>query len=203
MKKMSLFFKKSIFAITLLFFTSNIFANDSRPSVKILNAKNKVFSLVTDTKKSTDLTVRIFDQENILLLNDKISINISSVKAYNLDNLPNGVYEIELEDETTIRKQLVKITALGLEILEENERKVYKPFFVVKDQNILFNYLNLGKGIVDLVIYDENGNEIFMTKYEDKLSINKSFNLSKFRSGKYTIQVKTSADTFRNTVTIK
>lgn len=203
MKKMTENFHAFLLVIVLLFAASNAFANDSKPTVKILNAANKVFALVADDATSTELTIRIFDEKNEILLRDKVTINKVSSKSYNLANLPKGVYQIELEDELFIRKQLVKITKLGLEILEKEERKFFKPYVSSKEQTIFLNYLAIDNPKVEVNILNNDGVEIYSEKIENQKAIHKIFDLSKLRKGNYSVIVNSNENSFTNKVVLK
>ena len=104
MKKMIEKFKYFYFVIALLFFASNAFANDSKPSLKIVTGKNNVFTLISNTVNNSDVTIRIFDQEGVGLLREKIEVNRKFSKSYDLSNLPEGIYEVEIEDHISFRK---------------------------------------------------------------------------------------------------
>lgn len=189
MKKITENIKTLLFAITLLLITSNVFANENKPSIKVLNAKNKEFALVINESELTDVKIRILDQEGLVLLSEKAKINNKASKSYNLSNLPSGIYEIELEDDISFRKQILKLTFDKLEVLEEKERKIYKPIIKKDGDYILLNALVLDKGDVEVTIFDEAGVELFSEKVENTQAIHRAYNIAKLQYNNCTVSV--------------
>ena len=92
-------------------FASNIFANGSKPSLKIVNGEKKVLTLISNNANNTNVTIRIFDEQGIGLLRDNIAVDSKFTKSYNLSKLPKGTYEVEIEDDISFRKYIVKTTS--------------------------------------------------------------------------------------------
>lgn len=196
MKKMTENFKNFLFVIVLLGFASNIFAHDSKPNLKITNSEKKIFTLVTDNAKSTSVTIRIFDAQGINLLKEEIALGGRHSKSYDLSKLPNGTYELEIETFSSFRIYIVTITSNNLEIVENREERIYKPFVKLEGSNLSFNILNLNSKDVSLVINNVSGDEIYFEKIKDTQTIHKSYDLSNLPSGVYLITVKNSAKVF-------
>ncbi len=202
MKKITENIRTILFAITLLFFTSNIFANEIRPTVKVLNAKNKVFALIIDDAKLTNINIKITDTEGFVLLNEKAKINNKVSKSYNLSTLPSGIYEIELEDDISFRKQIVKLTFDKLEVLEEKERKIYKPVVKKDGDYILLNALILGEKGVEVAIFDEKGIELFSEKFENVQTIHRKYNIADINTKNCSVRVIIGEKDFRTYINL-
>ena len=203
MKKITENFKTILFVFVLLFSKTLIFANEINPSVKIINAESKIFALILNDAKLTDVTIRILDLAGVTLLEEEITVNNKFSKSYDLSKLPRGTYEVELEDEFFYQKQLLKITSNGLEILNNEEDKIFKPTVLLKGETILLNMLVLGKENVEITILDQNREELFSEKIENTKTIHRSYNLSKLESGNYIVSVRIKGKVFRNTVYLK
>jgi len=200
MKRITENIKTILFATTLLLITSNVFANEVRPTVKVLNAKNKVFALVIDDTKLTDVNIKIIDTEGLVLLNEKAKINNKASKSYNLSNLPSGTYEIELEDDISFRKQIVKLTFDKLEVLNEEEIKIHKPTVQKDGDYILLNALVLDKGQIEIAIFDEKGVELFSEKFEHKQTIHRQYNVANLQSNNCSVRVVVGGKDFRTDI---
>lgn len=203
MKKMTENFKNFLFVIVLLFITSNIFANDAKPSVKIISGKNNAFTLISDNAKDSDVTIRIFDDEGLSLLNEKIEINRALSKSYDLSNMPNGIYEVEIEDDISLRKYFVIKTLDTIEVMENAEEKIFKPTVSLEESLLKFNLLNLGSSEVELSLSNEIGEEIYSEKIQNTIAIHKAFDLSKLPLGEYSVEVKIDGKYFYTEVDLK
>jgi len=199
MKKMTENLKSLLFVIVLLCTTSNIFANNSEPSLKVLNSEKRVFTLIANNAKNTSVTIRIFDNQGINLLKEEVGVS----KSYNLSQLPKGTYEVEVENQTAIRKYIVTTTENNLEIIENGAAKIYKPTVKLAGDLLALNMLNLKQKDVVLAINNELGEEIHAEKIQDSQAIHKNYNLSKLPAGRYSIIVKTQVKTFNLAINLK
>jgi hypothetical protein len=136
-------------------------------------------------------------------LNDNIIVDNRFSKTYDLSNLPQGVYEVELEDKISFRKYFVIINSDNLEILEDTTGKTYKPQILLEKHIISFNMLNLGKSDVTLVINDKFGEELFSKKITDAITIHQRFDLSKLDNGEYTVEVTTKDKFFATQIKLQ
>ena len=203
MKKMTENFKNFLFVIVLLCATSNIFANNSKPSLKIVSGGNIAFTLISNNIEDSNVTIRIFDEEGLSLLEEKVDVNKAFSKSYDLSKMPNGIYEVEIEDEISFRKYFVITTSDTIEIMENVEQKIFKPIVVLEESLLKFNFLNLGRSDVKLSFSNGIGEEVYSEKIQNMITIHKGFDLSKLPSGVYTVEVKTEEKYFYFEVNLK
>ena len=203
MKKITENFKNLLFVFILLCFASNIFATDSKPSLRIVTSEKKIFTLIAEDTKNTLLTIRIFDEQGINLFKEKVALDNNHSRSYDLSSLPKGTYEIEIEDNSSFRKYIVTSNSNDLKIKENSEEKIYKPIIKLEDNFVLFNMLNLNLGDVSLTINNDAGEEIHVEKIQNTQTIHKGYNLSNLPSGEYLIAVKTSNKVFSVEVNLK
>ena len=190
-------FKTVALAIVLLLTTSNIFASEVRPTVKIINGADKVFALIVNDTKLTQLSIKLSDVEGIVLLNEEVEVSNKVSKSYDLTSLPEGTYEVSLESAVAIQTQFLKVSKNSLEMLTEGETKIFKPTILLKNGAILFNMLSLERKEVSVAILNEDGEELFSEKIENTQAIHKSYSAAKMPKGKYTVRVETQGEVFR------
>lgn len=195
--------KNNLFVIVLLLVSNFVFANRSLPALEVFDAKNKTFTISTHNATLNKVSLRILDNAGAELHQEDITIVNNFKRLYNLSNLPNGTYQIELEDNQTIRKQIVIISFNDMEISSEHEVNIFKPTIKTKGKDILFNMLVLDKSDVDFVIIDEKGLEVHSEVFKDLTTIHKQFKLSKLSSGRYTIRIENKNRVIRETVNLK
>lgn len=202
MKKMTENFKKIIFAIILLS-SFNSFANSTYPEVKIIKTEKKIFRLEVAESKATDVTIRIIGNQEGIVLEENITISKLASKSYNLSKLPKGIYEVELENDISYSKQLVKLTYNGLEILENKPRKTFKPFVKTEDRFIILNHLTLGTTKVEVTIFDDFENELYSKSFENVKTIHKRFDMTDMEDNVVYVRIKTNDNTFRYRLILK
>ena len=149
------------------------------------------------------MTIRIFDTQKVVLHKEKFSTEKNTAKPYNLAQLPNGIYEVELEDEYSFRRALIKLTSHGLELLEKEDRKTFKPFVKSEGKSIALNFLMVENDFAKVTIINSSGEEIFSNIFKNIPTLHKQFDLSKYGAGEYLVRVQTEDRVFRNVVNLK
>ncbi|MBK9733837.1 MAG: hypothetical protein IPO92_02235 [Saprospiraceae bacterium] len=181
-----------IFLVSL--FTVGGFAA-SNPA--ILTDKAKMLLIQTGQWNSEKVNVQIKDESGTLVLDETVK-NAKSARRYNLKNLPNGMYTLEMSNELKITVQNFKID--GSEVLVSNEVKTsFKPVINWNNKNLDVNLLTLGKQ-ASLNIYDDSNNIIFSEILDDNV-VNKRYNISKLSSGDYTVNMIVDGRSYYKTIT--
>jgi flagellar hook assembly protein FlgD len=203
MKKITQHINSSLLVIVLLFITSNIFGNDSKPSLKILDSEKKVVTLIADNTKNTPLTISISDNQGVNLLEENIAISGRLSKVYDFSELPKGTYKVKIENLISIRKYIVTTTSTKLTILEITADEIHKPIINSVGDVILLNMLNLNLEDVAIAINNEYGEEVYKEKIENTSAIHKRYDLSKLPKGRYSVMVISKAKVFNLEVNLK
>lgn len=196
MKKMIENLSYYTFVIVLLFNTSNVLANNSKPELKILNSERKIITLNADNPEQTTLTIRVFDKEGVNLLREDVAINSNLSKAYNFSKLPNGIYEVEIEDLTSIRNYVVTINKENFSIIENGEKEIYKPIVNTDNKSVSVNLLNLEREDVVLSIFNGAGEKVYSEQIKQTAAIHKKYDLSVLPTGKYSVSINSKTKSF-------
>ena len=171
-----------ILMMTVLTLSSNV--NAKAVSV-IKNAK----SLIVETSgwKSENVKVLIKEFSGNIILEDIIT-KAKGSRKYNMVNLPDGQYSIEMSSD-------LKITVRNFEVsnnhvnLSPDVQTIFKPIVNWTGQNLDVNLLNVSKSTV-ITIQDENGQALLTQKYQDP-AIHQRFNIGSLPSGDYTVNIET------------
>lgn len=195
--------KSILLVIGMLLLTTNVFASNINSTIKIINAKRKVFALNIENIRVKDYKVQISDASKNLLLEDEISAKKRFSKVYDLSKLPEGKYEVKIEGDLYIRKQFVMLTTNILEVIGEEEVKIFKPSLKLKENRIALNMLSPKGMPVTVSILSSSGVTIFSEKIENSLAIHKYYDMSKLPSGEYTMKVNTQETSFYQDIDFK
>jgi hypothetical protein len=158
-------------------------------SPTIVKTSDKSFALYYDDWNETDLTVKIKDLSGFTLMTDKIKDEKITGKRYNLMNLPQGQYVVEISNDQKMMLQMLTLTEDAVEIIEDMAEVYYSPNINVKNGKLDLNLFSLNKD-VSVNIFNVDGEVIFTTDFGSQLSITERFDLSSFDKGKYGITVK-------------
>lgn len=158
-------------------------------SPTLVKSSDKSFALYYDDWNETDLTVKIKDLTGYVLMTDKIKDHKITGKKYNLRNLPQGEYVLEIYNDQKMMSQRLSLTKETLEFDDEKAEVYYSPKISVQNGKLDLNVLSLNKD-VSVKILDTEGNVLFTSDLGSQLSVTKRFDLSSFEKGAYGIAVK-------------
>jgi hypothetical protein len=177
--------------IILLFsvLTLNVFATGV-PSIAFAN--NKAIIIKSNDWKSKTVDVEIKEATGTVILSETLNIRKSDRK-YNLKNLPDGQYTIEIADDLKILKQQFFINKSEVVMSEEVET-TYKPFIIHNGNNLDVNLMTLGNPAF-INIIDNNNNIVYADK-QDTSAVHKRYDISSLTEGTYTITVGVKGKSF-------
>jgi hypothetical protein len=174
--------KTQILILVFSVFSLAAFATGN-PSARAEKSK----SLIVETAhwKSEKLNVQIKEASGVVILDETLKNN-KNIRKYNLKNLPEGKYTIEVSNDQKIMTQEFAIESNEL-VLSQEIRTEYKPMVIVNKNIVDVNLLTLGnKAFINLV--DRDNNIVFAENLETP-AVHKRYDLSSLASGDYTLSV--------------
>jgi hypothetical protein len=172
--------------IVALFFATNSFAT----IYPIINASEaKTLSIDLNDWAAADVNVIIRDFNGEILHNDDFAKGAITKRKYDLANLPNGAYTLEIAGNNKKSISEVILGDKGVIVNSEATKIVYKPTFQVKDNAIVFNHLALGEQVT-ILVSDDRGT-FFTKSYKGRNTIHASFDTSDLPKGSYVFSVST------------
>jgi hypothetical protein len=145
--------------------TSQMEASITIPeNVQVVSELDSRYKLVYPIKKTEQVRIRIYDDENHLLLSEKVENHEGFMKSYNFSNLSDGIYTINIQSPSGV---------ISKSIYHQYQRNDI-DFSVEKDPlNKSFRLVVKGvrKDPVYVDILDDESEKIF----EDTIDVGKSF----------------------------
>ena len=192
---------KIIFLATLVavLFTTQISATVS--TTPLFDGTNVNFSTIDKTLKisvrnveAESIAIYLEDTEGVSLVSETVKVTPNFVKAYRLENLPNGKYHFTVKRNGVKVVQYFDITPIGINMsanereetllpsLKQNGDKVFVSSFVKKGDKTSVRILNNEGGLV----FEDNYSEGVLRK---------TFDISKLQAGIYFFEVQTADET--------
>lgn len=186
--------KTQLFILIFSIASLSVFASGN-PSVYA--EKNKSLIIQTNTWKSAKVNVQIKEATGVTILEETL-ISAKAGRKYNLKNLPDGQYTLEMSDDLRITTQNFYIS--NNEVVVANDiNTIYKPFILTGDNNVDVNLMTLGKSAL-LNISDKDNNIVFAQKLE-ATAVHKRFDVSSLASGSYTVNIAMNGRSFTHEFT--
>lgn len=153
----------------------------------------KGYSLtVTVENMAADTNIFLRDTQGQLLYSHVLS-NASKVLSF--ENLPNGMYELSMENELISEKTRIIKDNSGLIVEEDKEGMVFKPSFKVVGKKVRMSLTNPAEEEVTFKVLDNNGVQVASIS-SDELVIKRSFDFAKGKPGLYTVVTKIKDQSF-------
>jgi len=165
--------------------------------IKVLDSQNLMVELNSGSMGNVLL---LKDEFGKVLFKDSITTNSTYQKTFNLELVPNGIYYMNLDNESRIQTTVIVKTNSGLDI-EKESSFVSKPSFKITDKQIRVLWTNSLQKKTVLNIYDSSG--ILVGNLNSKeLVLTKILDFSNVPSGKYRIDIEVDEQNFTKEVNL-
>lgn len=169
----------------ILIFTVMMFHVGAVSDVSYTIENNKTLTVETFTWKSSQLKIQIKDAFGTIILEENPS-NTSRYRKYNLKNLPDGNYTLEMSNELRISSKPFVINGNNV-MLSPDHKTIYKPVVFWQKDYLDVNLLALGSEST-LKIYNDKGETVY-SQVLNTPAVHKRYNISQLPKGAYTVSV--------------
>ena len=152
--------------------------------------------------KTTNVELKIRSIDGSFVWSDDINAGNKSAIKYNLKELDNGNYIMQVADELTMTIQPIKVTDRGIELDQNAQRIVYQPIINLVGDKLTVNQLLLGNS-TKLKLVDANYNTIFKESFKGEAEISKVFDIDKLERGNYAVVIHTQGQVFERKFSVR
>ncbi|WP_405337397.1 hypothetical protein [Psychroserpens sp.] len=135
-----------------------------------------------NAKKGQQLLVK--DSNGFILHSETIKNNGNLSKIFDLKQLKEGIYTVELEKDFEIIIKPFEIKNNGIVFFKEMEKKLFKPSIRLEDDKLLISQMNLESNAIEIKIYYEDV-LVYSENIDGKQTMNRVFKLSDTKTGDY------------------
>jgi len=188
------------FSVIVAFMLSTVvsMANETKSYLKAsFNAKSMIFQLDGLSKEAS---ITFMDTEEVVLYSESILNQKNYIKKFDLRNLKEGVYSLNMEDNLKIIKYILSVEDKNVKVLTKEE--TYKPIFKRTGDIVSVNFLNIDSKVVHIKVYDSENRILFKEVVANDIVIEKAFNFEKAYKDTYTVAIKRDDKTYYNTILV-
>ncbi|WP_298517291.1 hypothetical protein [uncultured Kordia sp.] len=175
-------------------------------TISMLTYANRTYSLdihkegtiltFNNVKKGHQLVIK--DTNLLILYKEAIQKNGSYSRGFDLTALPDGDYYFELDKDLEIVVIPFTVTSSKVTFNKDKETVIYKPTVRLDENHLFISRLSLDAQPLSIKIYyrasyNEGEDLVFSEAFENTKIVERVYELSKQKKGKYTI-VFTSQD---------
>lgn len=162
---------------------------------------NEITELTFNNAKEGS-TLQLKDSKGSILYSEIINNSGSYTKNFDLTNLPDADYYFEIDNQTSFLIIPISMEENIAEVLTDEKYIISKPAVTVKD-----NYVYISKEFTEnqsmaIDVYYEGNDLAYSENFRKTDSVNRVYDFSTSKKGKYLILVKAEGRVFRNSVTI-
>ena len=192
---------KIIFLATLVavLFTTQISATVRTTS--LIDGTNVNFSTIDKTLKisvrnveAESVAIYLEDTEGVSLVNETVKVTPNFVKAYRLENLPNGKYSFTVKRNGVKVVQSFDITPLGISLSESEREETLLPTLKQTGDMVFVSSFTKTGDKTSVRILNNEGGLVFEDQYSEGV-LRKTFDISKLKAGIYFFEVQTADET--------
>ena len=188
-------------SILCLLLSLNFVKADHRIDLRIISSNSYVFIIqLSDIKYDTQCL--LLNQQGVVIYKEDIASADSYRRSLNLMELPDGTYELKIEDDYKI--ETITLIKNNGKVAAANQVKTiaFKPQIVLKDTQLNVSLLALNNEKLTISIIDENQNIISEKKLSGSMNLGQSYDLSQLNAGNYTIQLYTNGKVYDKLITL-
>tara|TARA_R110002124_G_scaffold269517_2_gene437441 strand:- start:247 stop:828 length:582 start_codon:yes stop_codon:yes gene_type:complete len=174
--------KRKVFVAIFMLVTIVNFANNN--DLNTLFSADKVKVTFNNAKNGNQLTIK--DANGTILHSEEILKKGTLVKTFNLSELENGIYTLELEKDFQIVVKSVKVNNRNVTFLVEAEKLIFKPIVRNKENKLMITKIAFDEEPLKISIYYKNEIIYSETLEGDKI-LNRVYSLDKGLKGEYKV----------------
>jgi len=166
----------------------------------LLLNKNKKKTVITlkNVKKGSTLTLK--DATGMTLYEESISNDGKYDKVFNFNALPEGNYQIEVDEYTMIKVIPVTVKADGINIHSDKSSFINKPLFKISNNEVLLTKLGANGKSMEIKLFYNGIDLIYEETTSTGNAVAKKFDFSKAEKGSYHFQLNTAGRSFTKVV---
>ena len=194
----------SIATLVAVLFTTHISATVRTTSFDGTNVNfsttDKTLKISVKNINAESVAIYLEDTEGYSLVSETVQVTPNFVKAYRLENLPNGKYHFTVKRNGSKVVQYFDITTLGITLSENEREETLLPSLTQKGDKVFVSSFVKTGGKTSVRILNNEGGLVFEDAYSDAI-LRKTFDLAKLQPGVYFFEVQTADETEYFTVT--
>ena len=187
------------FTAMIAFMFATVVGLAKEPKLSLMTEGQSKSLIVELDLKNNKTFLRIIDENQNIIFSEKISAT-SYTKKFDLTELENGSYYIELDDSLRTLVYPISVENKEVKILKRIENT--KPVFRKKGSMLFLNLLNLDGEDVQIKVFDSDNRTLFSEVIKNESIVTKAFNFETAHEDRYTVVVKDGENTYYEDIVV-
>lgn len=187
------------FTAMIAFMFATVVGLAKEPKLSLMTEGQSKSLIVELDSKNNKTFLKILDENQNIIFSEKIATT-SYTKKFDLNELENGSYYIELDDSLRTLVYPISVENKEVKILKRIENT--KPVFRKKGSMLFLNLLNLDGEDVQIKVFDSDNRTLFSEVIRNESIVTKAFNFETAHEDRYTVVVKDGNNTYYEDIVV-
>jgi len=187
------------FTAMIAFMFATVVGLAKEPKLSLMTEGQSKSLIVELDSKNKKTFLKILDENKNIIFSEKIATT-SYTKKFDLNELENGSYYIELDDSLRTLVYPISVENKEVKILKRIENT--KPVFRKKGSMLFLNLLNLDGEDVQIKVFDSDNRTLFSEVIKNESIVTKAFNFETAHEDRYTVVVKDGENTYYEDIAV-
>ena len=187
------------FTTMIAFMFATVVGLAKEPKLSLMTEGQSKSLIVELDSKNKKTFLKILDENKNIIFSEKIATT-SYTKKFDLNELENGSYYIELDDSLRTLVYPISVENKEVKILKRIENT--KPVFRKKGSMLFLNLLNLDGEDVQIKVFDSDNRTLFSEVIKNESIVTKAFNFETAHEDRYTVVVKDGENTYYEDIAV-
>ena len=187
------------FTTMIAFMFATVVGLAKEPKLSLMTEGQSKSLIVELDSKNNKTFLKILDENQNIIFSEKIATT-SYTKKFDLNELENGSYYIELDDSLRTLVYPISVENKEVKILKRIENT--KPVFRKKGSMLFLNLLNLDGEDVQIKVFDSDNRTLFSEVIKNESIVTKAFNFETAHEDRYTVVVKDGENTYYEDIAV-
>ncbi|WP_231490175.1 hypothetical protein [Pedobacter sp. Leaf170] len=185
--------------VAAIFAAPGVKANDEVVSLKVKAENNKSIRFYIDEAKDIELAINDA-VDNRLIYQESIHASGASTKTYDLNELPDGEYTLNVTTGSQLAQYQINIVNNKAEVSEPKITEVFKPILEKDSAMVTLSLDNADKSPIEVEIVNEFNEQLYKETFTNRAKLTKKFNVGSTPSKELTFIVTTNKQQFTKTI---
>ena len=184
--------------VTLLLGYGSVVAGDGDLKISVRqNQERKAVIRVMTLSENNTAVLKIKDEDGRVMHRELLRGNTMYAKRYDLSNLPDGAYVVEVTSDQGVSQEALNLKAGSSEVA------YFKPAVQVEPEMIKVMFKNSIASPVALKLYDAQGRILFQESVPSQEQFAKGLDVSRLGAGQYSLSIVGNNYTYSKSIALK
>ena len=184
--------RNGLLAVTMILAVNSMEAKTANTEVSPVSAD------LDYIKGGSKITIK--DANNKIVYSEIIENSITTSDEYQLPNLGQGTYTLEIEHAFEILIRPFEVMERSTKFYSDQSYSIFKPVITTKGKQLFLSKLSLNQESFDVLVYDFKGDLLHKEQISNEVEMNRIYDFSEIGEDKFNVVIQSKDRTFTQSI---